>query len=993
MKSINACWSSPFAARLAAALAILLIALLLRLTILPYDAGYSFFFFYPPIAIAFLLCGSGPGAVVTALSAIASLYCFVPPYFQWLLDADDGIACAIFLAASGMTGLFVGQYRHLFDALQTVERRYSRVLEAQSEFIGRFKADGTIVYVNEAFRRFFGTTGEPLVGHSWRSLAFKDDLPWINEMLSRLSPENPDVTIENCVIAANGELRWGQFASHATFDQAGSLSEIQIVGRDISERKEAEIALQQSEQTLQMAQAVGRIGSFAMGHDTETFTCSKETARLFDLDVNGVTTFAEWFARVHPDDQGAVETAWRAALQGAPYDMTYRIVVRGQIVWIRAMAKLTFDDAGQLLSAIGTVQDITDRVQATEKIRESEQRLNAFLQHSSTVAWLKDEMGRHVFLSPNFAKRFGIRQEDWIGKTDFDIWPVEVAEQFRKNDQAVLESGESLEMVEKACSSDGTISWWRSSKFSFSDPSGKRYVGGLGIDITEIKETERRLIESEVRFRTLFESAQDGILLAEKQSRRFVAANPAMCALLGYSQEELLSLGVADIHPAEQLPYVIQEFDSFARGKSRQLDDIRILRKDGTERLVSIVPAFMETTGQPLLAGLFRDVTERHRQEAALRDADRRKDEFLATLSHELRNPLAPIKIGVGVLRLAKGDPKTVARILDIFDTSLSHLIRLVDDLLDISRITTGKIHLQVTAVDLATVIQRAVDLSLPFIKEAGLTLQINLPETSIRLNADLTRLGQAFANLLNNAAKFTPRGGQITVTAEQRSDTVVVRVLDNGIGIPAAMLTHIFDRFTQVDGSLEKEHGGLGIGLSLVKDLITLHDGTVEARSEGGGKGSEFIVCLPCEPPRSAVPEHQNDQDLESTRPDPRRILICDDNVLVTTTLTMHFATLGHQIAIACDGLEAVKLAESFHPELILMDIGMPNLNGYDACRQIRQQPWGRDLFIAALTGWDSDPDRQKADEAGFDRYLVKPVDTVDLDRLIEELSLKRAG
>jgi signal transduction histidine kinase/ActR/RegA family two-component response regulator len=587
-------------------------------------------------------------------------YCFVPPYFQWLLDANDKIACAVFLTSSGLTGFFVGQYRSPFDALQTAERRHAKVLDAQSEFICRFKADGTLTYVNGAFCRYFGKTEESLVGHVWQPLAFHDDVPLIQAILAQLSPEHPVVTIENRVLAATAEM---------------------------------------------------------------------------------------------------------------------------------------------------------------------------------------------------------------------------------------------------------------------------------------------------------------------------------------------LSLGVADIHPAEQLPYVIQEFERFAGGEWRQLDDIRILRKDGTERLVSIVPASMETTGQPLLAGLFRDVTERHRQEMALREADRRKDEFLATLSHELRNPLAPIKIGVGVLRRAQGDPKTVARVLDIFDASLSHLIRLVDDLLDISRITTGKIHLQIAAVDLAAVIQRAVELSLPFINESGHTLHLNLPETSIRLNADLTRLGQAFANLLNNAAKFTPRGGDINVTAEQRKDTVVVTVRDNGIGIPAAILTRIFDMFAQGDQSLEKQYGGLGIGLSLVKELITLHGGTVEARSEGDGKGSEFIVCLPCEPMRLAKTEHQDDQDPESTRPDLRRILVCDDNVLVTTTLKMHFASLGHQIAIARDGLEAVKLAETFHPDLILMDIGMPNLNGYEACQEIRRQPWGRNLFIAALTGWGSDPDRQRADEAGFDHYLLKPVDPIDLDRLIEALPDKHAG
>ncbi|WP_052808302.1 hybrid sensor histidine kinase/response regulator [Methyloterricola oryzae] len=292
--------------------------------------------------------------------------------------------------------------------------------------------------------------------------------------------------------------------------------------------------------------------------------------------------------------------------------------------------------------------------------------------------------------------------------------------------------------------------------------------------------------------------------------------------------------------------------------------------------------------------------------------------------------------------------------------------------------------------IELSTAIHQAVELSLPFITESGHTLHLELPEKPITINADLVRLGQVFGNLLNNAAKFTPRGGDITVKAEERNGTTEVRVLDNGIGIPASMLDRIFDVFTQVDQSLEKHYGGLGIGLSLVKKLVTLHGGTVEAQSEGDGKGSEFIVRLPCRPPNSKTPDCQSDENLTSKVFVPRRILICDDNASLTKILEMHLQAIGHQVATASNGLEAVKLAEAFQPELILLDIGMPNLNGYDACRQIRQRPWGQDILIAAVTGWSAESDRQKGEEVGFDQYLAKPVDTSKLDRLIEKLSEK---
>ncbi|WP_052808410.1 hybrid sensor histidine kinase/response regulator [Methyloterricola oryzae] len=996
MKSIEGCWSSPVVHRVAAAFVIFLIALLLRLILLPYDAGYRVLTFYPATFIAFLLCGSGPGIFVTVLSAAAAHFCFVPPYFQWSIGVNDGIAGVVFLTSSRLAGLFVRHYRDIFDSLRAVERRYASVLDAQSEFICRFKADGTLTYVNGAFCRYFGKTEESLVGHVWQPLAFQDDVPLIQAMLAQLSPGHPVVTIENRVLAATEGLCWAQFANHGFFDQHGRLFEVQVVGRDITARKRAEFALRESEERLSLAQAAAHIGIWDWNLETNATCFNNEYYELFGLPQVVPPTYQEFLEQVHPEDRTRVESAFQSALAGkSTYELEFRIVKANDnsVRWIHDQGRILFAAGGRPVRAMGAIYDITDRVQATERLSEREQWLSAFLEHSSTVAWLKDEVGRYVFLGTSFEQRFRVRQEDWIGKTDFDVWPADVAEKFRKNDQAVLESGRRLEVIELAPNPDGTTSWWRSSKFSFSDPSGKRYVGGLSIDITEIKDIERRLVESEERFRALFESAQDGILLADKESRRFVAANPAMCALLGYSHEELMSLGVADIHPPEQLPYVIQEFDRFARGEGRQLDDIRILRKDGTERLVSIVPASMGTGGQPLLAGLFRDVTERHRQEMALREADRRKDQFLATLAHELRNPLAPIRIGVGILRRAHDDPKTVASALEIVEKNLLLLVRLIDELLDVGRISSGKIHLQTSAVELATVIQQAVELSLPYINEFGHTLHLNLPEKSIRVNADLVRLAQAFANLLNNAAKFTPRGGHITVNTEQRNDTVVVRVLDNGIGIPAAMLTRIFDMFTQVDQSLEKNYGGLGVGLSLVKELITLHGGTVEARSEGEGKGSEFIVCLPCETAVSSAPDHPGNQDAAPPPPDSRRILICDDNVFVTKTLEMYLVQIGHQAAIARDGLEAVKLAETFHPEVILMDIGMPNLNGYEACQQIRRQPWGRNILIIAITGWGQDSDLQKANDAGFDHYLAKPVDPLDLDRLIEGLSETHAG
>jgi two-component system CheB/CheR fusion protein len=385
------------------------------------------------------------------------------------------------------------------------------------------------------------------------------------------------------------------------------------------------------------------------------------------------------------------------------------------------------------------------------------------------------------------------------------------------------------------------------------------------------------------------------------------------------------------------------------------------------------------------------DITDRKRAEEAVREADRQKDEFLATLAHELRNPLAPIRNGLHILRLSRHNPEFAGRALDMMERQLHHMVRLIDDLLDLSRLSQGKLELQKAAIELAAIVQHAVETSRPLIVQSSHELHLNFPPESILVEADLTRLAQVFANLLNNAAKYTDPGGRVTLTVERRNHEAVVRVQDNGIGIPAAMLDSVFDLFTQVDGSLEKSQGGLGIGLSLVKRLVEKHGGTVEARSEGHGKGSEFVVRLPVLGGSASKEQDASSQGAVIGAPAIRRVLVADDNADAAASLALLLEIMGHDVRTVQDGLEAVEAVAEFQPELILLDIGMPRLNGYDACRRIRAE-WGCDMVIVALTGWGQDQDRQLSRAAGFDHHLVKPVDPVELKRLLEPLP-KAAG
>jgi len=381
---------------------------------------------------------------------------------------------------------------------------------------------------------------------------------------------------------------------------------------------------------------------------------------------------------------------------------------------------------------------------------------------------------------------------------------------------------------------------------------------------------------------------------------------------------------------------------------------------------------------------------ERLRLVGQLREADRRKDEFLATLAHELRNPLAPIRNGLKVMRMVGDDRDAVEQARTMMDRQLTQLVRLVDDLMDVSRITRGKVELRKEQVQLAGVVNSAVETSRPMIEQMGHELTVTLPKLPVYLDADLTRLAQVFLNLLTNAAKYTERGGQIWLTAERVGSDVVVSVKDTGTGIAADQLPRIFEMFSQLDRSLEKAQGGLGIGLTLVKRLVEMHGGRIEASSEGPGKGSEFVVRLPVivEVSKPQTGEAMKEGDVKTSL----RILIVDDNRDGADSLSMMLKMMGNDTRTAYDGEEAVAAAVEFRPDVILLDIGLPKLTGHEACRRIREESGGTGIIIIAQTGWGQEEDRQRTHKAGFDHHLVKPVDPQALMKLLAGLQAVRA-
>jgi len=503
----------------------------------------------------------------------------------------------------------------------------------------------------------------------------------------------------------------------------------------------------------------------------------------------------------------------------------------------------------------------------------------------------------------------------------------------------------------------------------------------------------RKRLES---LRAIIERAPVPIAIAHDPECRFISANRALASLLRLPTDANISLtplagdpgyriqrrGV-DM-PREELPmqYAIAHRTSVS-------NEIEIVRADGSVLYVqNDVEPLYDTHGRIYgCVSVCVDITDRMLAETALRDADRRKDEFLATLSHELRNPLAPLRTALELMRIARDDRAVVDKARATMERQLLHLVRITDDLLDVSRITQNKVEFRRERIDLRAVVHSAVEATRPMIDEHAHMLEEDVPAVPLWADADFTRLSQALSNLLNNAAKYTPNGGQITLRAEQRGTHVVVSVRDNGAGIRAEVLGQVFDPFVQGERSYSRSKGGLGIGLTLARSIVLLHGGTIEARSAGLGQGSEFVVHLPLPPPSAET------RSIESRRPATRiagqRILVVDDNIDAAESLGALLRCLGADVVTVHDGPAALEALRTEKASAAVLDIGMPGMDGYEVARRVRSGPRGNDIKLIALTGWGNDEDRRRSREAGIDHHLVKPVDL----HVLEDLLAARRG
>jgi len=516
-------------------------------------------------------------------------------------------------------------------------------------------------------------------------------------------------------------------------------------------------------------------------------------------------------------------------------------------------------------------------------------------------------------------------------------------------------------------------------------------------DITERKQAEVAVQTSEVRYRRLFQTAKDGILILDADTLTIIDANPFMTELLGYAHDEFLGkelweIGLFGDERASQAAYQELQEKGYIR-----YDHLPLETKSGKRAEVEFVSNIYQVDHRSVAQCNIRDISERRllekqitEQAEALADLHRRKDEFLAMLSHELRNPLAPISNAVHLLRLQKGENSIQQQARDIIERQVGQLSHLIDDLLEISRINTGRVQLRQERVAVSGIVECAVESVRPLIDRHKHELTVSLSPQPIWLYADAARLEQVVVNLLNNAAKYTDEGGHIWLTVQQEDDACVLRVRDTGIGITPELMPRIFDLFTQAARSLARSQGGLGIGLCLVHQLVTMHGGTVEAYS-ALGQGSEFVVRLPMVVSPASQPPSPPKETAEPTGPS-LRVLVVDDNVDAAQSLAMLLKDSGHQVRMAHTGPTALEAALDYRPNVVLLDIGLPEMDGYEVAKRIREQPFLKNIVLVAMTGYGQDTDRQRSQEVGFNAHLVKPADFGKVQQILATVSVQTA-
>jgi PAS domain S-box-containing protein len=878
------------------------------------------------------------------------------------------------------------------EAALESEQELRFVVDAVPALLAFVDTDARYVWANESYRRWFGQSPESIRGRHVREVlgetAWEQIRPRIDRVLA-----GEAVRFDNRAIYRHGPARYVDVTYLPHRDASGRVRGVVVMVSDVSKAKDDETALRDSQRMLADSQTAAHVGSWestlaeSSSGNAGVLRWSDEAYRIFGFEPGRPeATYARFLAVVHPDDREGLGAATAAGVaRGGRFEKEYRIVrADGAERVIHVWASVEKDPAGGPTRLIGTCQDVTEQKRAEREIRQAREQLQLAVDSTPALIARYDHLSRLVWANKSYAARYGTTPERLAGRPLREIVGDEAFPVLAAYCERVL-AGETIEIeTEVPAPGDGGpryIQLMASPTLAASGaPDGCVVVI---TDLTHRRELENALRLSEERYRSLV-GATTSVVWTTNAAGEFVEPQAPWEAYTGQSWQEHRGRGwLAALHQdcRDRIERLIegppvQDFDQSA---------CRVWHAPtATFRICERTAVAIRNPDGSLREwiGTLVDVHERERALLELKAADRRKDEFLAMLSHELRNPLAPILSAVEILRLAdQRDAELSAKYQTVIERQVQHMKRLLDDLLDVSRVSKGKIELRKELIDLGAVLLRAVEVSRPLMDDKGQVFTLSTAPRPVLIEADSTRLVQVFGNVLNNAAKYSERGGRIELEVSIDEGEAIVRVRDEGVGMTPDLLESAFDLFVQETRSLDRAQGGLGIGLTMVRSLVTMHGGSVRAFSDGPGRGCEIVVRLP-RARGGALPALAEVPAAPARAPRPLRVLVVDDNEIAARTLADLLALLGHDVTLAPDGPAALAAFARAAPELVLIDIGLPGMDGYALAAALRVAGLAGAALVA-VTGYGGDEDLRRSRAAGFDHHLVKPVDLAALGRI----------
>ncbi len=939
----------------------------------------------------------------------------------------------------------------LHQRTQAAAERLNLALSAADLGDWSWDAESDIATFSERGAEIFGISAGPQM--TWtelQKLIHEEDRGRARDEVERVIAQREQYDIEYRVNRPDGSKVWVGVLGRAVYDSHGKVVGMHGVVQDISDRKRLHQSLKTSEARFRglIEQAPFSVQVFSpQGH---TIMVNRAWKELWGLTIDQLKSY-NILEDQQLENNGVLQFL-RKAFAGAPtfippaeYDPNKTLPGetrhKDAIRWVSAVAYPFKDEMGNVQEVVLVHDDITARRNTESALRDSEERLRLALEAGTMGVWDWNVCTGELKWSDSLEPLHGLAPGTFGGTFEHFEQLVHPEDRalLQSAIKTAIETREQFYVEFRNLRPNGGIHWIAGSGKVFEGSDGKplRMIG-VGMDVTN-----RRRSENTARF--LADASAALSVLVDSDSTLQKVASLAVPHFADWVAVDVLEengqlrrVAVAHVEPTK-VKFAHELHRRFPADPSDSRGVWSILRTSKAELVPELTDEMLaESVKDPELLGIIRELglksyigvplivrgktigvitfimaesghtydetdlavaedlasrtgiaVENSQLYRELRDADHRKDEFLATLAHELRNPLAPIRNGLQVFRLAGARGEMAEDALTMMERQLSHMVRLVDDLLDVSRITRNKLELRKERVSLATVIHTGVETARPMIEHFGHTFSAKLPPKPVYIDADPLRLAQVFSNLLTNAAKYTEPGGQISLIATTVGEEAVVHVQDNGLGIPLEAQSSIFEMFSQVDRNIERSQGGLGIGLTLVRRLVEMHGGRVDVKSEGPGKGSEFTVRIPVQTEfRTIVGSELPSQSMVADT--KQRILVVDDNVDAAESLSMMLKIMGNEVRTAADGQAAVEIADEYRPDVILLDIGMPKLNGYEACRRIRKQAWARDVVIIAQTGWGTDEDKAKSQKAGFDFHIIKPVDPAVLNELLKGLPSK---